>query len=143
MTIDEIYSNIRYNERLIDEYHAQRRQLEQQINELENLRIKFNNLQSRFGEHQERRRRSLDILRGSAISNQIIRKYGQGMSELLNSGEYFRAENGLYEARSRITRKIYDIDNQIEECESNQRYREARRAYWINELHRALDAQEG
>lgn len=143
MTIDEIYSNIRYNENLIDSYYAQRRRLEQQINELENLRNKFSSLQNRFCENQDRRRRNLNIFRGSSISNQIVQKYGQGMSDLLNSAAFFNAENGLSEARSRITRKIYDIDSQIDECDANRRYRENRRAYWIGELHRALEAQEG
>ena len=50
MTSDEIRSNIRYNENLIDQYIREKSGLEKQVEELEALRSKYSSLQSRFGE---------------------------------------------------------------------------------------------
>lgn len=143
MTIDEIYGNIHYNERLIDQYHGERRQLEMQIAELENLRNKFTQVQQRFAERQDSRKRGLQLFRSSGIQNQIVGRYVSGMEGLLAGWEFQNAYNGMDDAKYRINQKIRELDQKIDACDSNIQYRHQRRNYWISQLHAALAAEEG
>jgi peptidoglycan hydrolase CwlO-like protein len=143
MTVSEIYGNIRYNENLIDQYQAERRGLEAQIGELEALRNKFASLQERFGERQNSRRSNLQRFTNSGIHNQIIGRYFSGMSGLLSGWEFQNAYNGLDDAKYKINQKIRELDNKIDACEDNIRYRNQRRNYWLQQLYAAQAAEEG
>lgn len=143
MTVDEIYGNIRYNENLIDQYTNERRALEAQIEELDLLRSKYSGLQSRFEQRQQKRQSKLQSFLSSTLSNQILRKYYSGMNSLLTGTEYGNAYAGLGEAKSKITSQINRLDDEIDTCNANIRYRRERREYWLRELNAALAAQEG
>ena len=68
MTIEEIRSNIRYNENLIAQYSQEKRDLENQISELEALSAKYSGLQSRFGDRQQQRQNRLSFFLSSCLA---------------------------------------------------------------------------
>ena len=60
------------------------------------------------------------------------------MSGLLSGLEFNKAYEGLSEARNIINRKIWEIDDKIDECERQIAYRRSRRDYWHAQLAAAL-----
>lgn len=92
MTVEEISNQIRSYEQ---QYRVERRELQKEIDELEELHIKFNSLQGRFADKQQRRQSALQRLTGCHIRNQIIGKYFNGMGQLLSGREFNSAYSGL------------------------------------------------
>lgn len=138
MTISEIRSNIRYNENLIEQYSQEIKNLENQISELEALNEKYSNLQSEFGNRQQQRKNKLSFFLGSSLQNQILEKYYNGMNGLLNGFDFNNAYDGLSEAKSRIIRKINQLDAQLDNCKDMLAYRKTRRNYWKSQLANAM-----
>jgi len=134
MTVAEIRSNITYNENLIDQYTSQKRELERQIGELDLLASKFAGLQSRFGDRQSQRQSKLSLFLSSGLQNKILSRYYNGMSGLLGGADFNNAYNGLSDAKSKIHRKITELDQRIDECNNQISYRRGRREYWLSQL---------
>lgn len=142
MTKQEVYQNIRYNEDLvnsytrnlnnlrarvndlnaqIDSYNGQINQLDArirglrtQIDELKQLRIKYQGLQNEFADRQAKRwsRFTLNFSRGFHFK--FILSYISGMKNLLSGGEYRRAYDGLSAAVNTIAHKIRSIQEEID-----------------------------
>lgn len=138
MTIEEIRSNIRYNENLIDQYSREKRDLEKQISELEALSAKYSGLQSRFGDRQQQRQNRLSFFLSSCLQNQILKRYYNGMNGLLGGSDFNNAYDGLSEAKRIIIQKINQLDDQLDDCKERIAYRRRRRDYWKSQLATAM-----
>ncbi len=138
MTIEEVRSNIRYNEDLIDQFTAEKNGLYNQIEELEALGGKFTNLQTKFGDMQSARQQKLRSF--ATISNKIFSSYLAGMRDLLSNTEFQNTYDGLSTARGKVRAKIEEIARQISDCEEKIRYRREQAQYWRQQL-AALQAE--
>lgn len=134
MTIEELRSNIRYNENLIDQYSREKRDLEKQISELEALHAKYSGLQSRFGDRQQQRQNKLSFFLSSCLQNQILKRYYNGMNGLLGGSDFNSAYDGLSEAKRKINQKINQLDDQLDDCKERIAYRRMRCDYWKSQL---------
>ncbi len=143
MTANEIRNNIRYNENLIDQFYAEKAEIEKKIEELECLRTKFTTLQDNFGSKQEHRKQGLARFSQTTISNKIVAGYAAGMNELLNGTQFNNAFNGLSTARSTITAKIQELIQELHACEGRIEYRNGRKLYWQEQLRLALAKEVG
>lgn len=142
MTVNEIQNNIIYNENLIYQFNYEKREIEAQINELEQLREKFSTLQTNFGAKQEDRKRGLQHFSVSAISNKIFSSYFNGMTSLLNGYQFNDAYEGLSTAKQRINIKLNELIQNLSDCEDKITYRENRKIYWQEQLRVALTKVE-
>ncbi|MEE0931023.1 MAG: hypothetical protein UIM53_08485 [Acutalibacteraceae bacterium] len=134
MTISEIQSNINYNEGLIEQFYTEKRTLETQIDELEQLREKFTTLQNNFGSKQESRQQGLAKFTHTNINNKIFSNYFNGMTSLLSGRQFNDAYEGLSTAKQTINTKLQELMQNLTECEGNITYRENRKAYWQEQL---------
>lgn len=141
MTVSEIQSNISYNENLINQFYAEKEELETQIEELEQLRSKFSTLQNNFETKQSGRKRALLLFSAANVSNKITPTYYSGMNALLSGSEFNSADEGLSTAVQKINAQLSTLEQSLSTCESNLSYRKARKAYWQAQLIIAL-AQE-
>lgn len=138
MTIEEIRSNIRYNENLIAQYSQEKRDLENQISELEALSAKYSGLQSRFGDRQQQRQNRLSFFLSSCLQNQILKRYYNGMNGLLGGSDFNNAYDGLSEAKRKINQKINQLDDRLDDCKERIAYRRRRCDYWKSQLATAM-----
>lgn len=138
MTVEEIRSNIRYNESLIDQYSIEKQKIEKQIEELEEVRGKYANLQNRFGERQQQRQSKLAHLQNSKTQNSIFKKYYAGMNALLVGKDFSDTYDGLSEAKNKINRKINKLAQKCDDLNEKINYRKGRRDYWKTQLREAL-----
>ena len=106
MTTYQIRSNITYNENILDELRTEKREVERKLVELDALKVKVSNLQSRFGDKQEHRKTMLLGVTRSTIQNKILKTYYDGMNGLLSGTEFSNAYEGLSESKRRIDSKI-------------------------------------
>lgn len=138
MTVNEIRNNIIYNENLINQFYAEKRTIETQINELEQLRGKFTTLQNNFGTKQESRQQGLLRFSQVIVSNKIFSNYLEGMTSLLCGRQFNDAYNGLTTAKQKINTKLNELLQNLYDCEGRITYRENRRVYWQEQLRLAL-----
>lgn len=117
MKSDDIRRQIRENENIIGQYQAEIRELNAKIDELELLRNKLSNLQHRFADRQALRRRGVAKFLGNKAGCSVVRKYYDGMSELLTGREYGRAYDGLVEAKANAMKIIRELLDEIEKYE--------------------------
>lgn len=139
MTSSEIWWNIRYHEDLIGSYQYSIRQLENQIYQLQHLRGKFQNLQTNLVNKQVMRKNKLSNVFNSTLSLSMVRKYANGMQELLNGFEYSNAYNGLIQGQERINWKINTIQNEISSYNNKIAYSRNCIIYWQNQMQYAED----
>lgn len=114
MTSDQIRSEIVSCEKKIASARGRIRDLEEDQYELEQLAQKVRNLQSAFEERQDQRKQNLSAVLALTEVKSASRYY-EGMSGLLNSGEFTRADNALADDVSAIRRKQSAIGDEIEE----------------------------
>lgn len=114
MTSDQIRSEIVSCEKKIASAGGRIRDLEEDQYELEQLAQKVRNLQSAFEERQDQRKRNLSAVLALTEVKSAARYY-EGMSGLLNSGEFTRADNALADDVSAVRRKQREIGDEIEE----------------------------
>lgn len=138
MTVNEIRNNIIYNENLIDQFYAEKRRIETQIDELEQLRGKFTTLQNNFGAKQESRQQGLLRFSHAIVSNKIFSNYFNGMTSLLGGHQFNDAYNGLTTAKQKINNKLQELLENLSDCEGRITYRENRKIYWQEQLRLAL-----
>lgn len=138
MTVNEIRNNIIYNENLIEQFYAEKRTIEAQIDELEQLRGKFTTLQNNFGAQQESKQQDLLRFTHTIVSNKIFSNYFSGMTSLLSGHQFNDAYDGLTMAKQKINAKINDLRQNLYDCEARITYRENRRVYWQEQLRRTL-----
>lgn len=141
MTVEEIRSNIRYNENLIDQYISEKADLEKQIDELDLLKSKYSSVQTNFGDRQQQRQNKLASFLSSGVQNKILGRYYDGMNGLLTGTDFNNAYNGLSEAQQIISNKITQLDQQLDDCEGNLSYRRQRLSYWQSQLNIALSEE--
>lgn len=114
MTSDQIGSEIISCEKKIANARGRIRDLEEDQYELEQLALKIRNLQSEFEARQDQRKRKLSAVLALTEVKSASRYY-EGMSGLLNSGEFIRADNALSDDVSAVRGKQSEIDDEIEE----------------------------
>lgn len=114
MTSDQIRSEIISCEKKIANARGRIRDLEEDQYELEQLALKIRNLQSEFEARQDQRKRKLSAVLALTEVKSASRYY-EGMSGLLNSGEFTRADNALSDDVSAVRGKQSEIDDEIEE----------------------------
>ena len=114
MTSDQIRSEIISCEKKIANARGRIRDLEEDQYELEQLALKIRNLQSEFEARQDQRKRKLSAVLALTEVKSASRYY-EGMSGLLNSGEFIRADNALSDDVSAVRGKQSEIDDDIEE----------------------------
>ena len=114
MTSDQIRSEIISCEKKIANARGRIRDLEEDQYELEQLALKIRNLQSEFEARQDQRKRKLSAVLALTEVKSASRYY-EGMSGLLNSGEFIRADNALSDDVSAVRGKQSEIDDEIEE----------------------------
>lgn len=114
MTSDQIRSEIVSCEKKIASAGGRIRDLEEDQYELEQLALKIRNLQSEFEARQDQRKRKLSAVLALTEVKSASRYY-EGMSGLLNSGEFIRADNALSDDVSAVRGKQSEIDDEIEE----------------------------
>lgn len=146
----DVENNIRYNENLIRQYQKSINQLHAKINnsnnqinkynnnialqkneinkfnlqidELRNLKKKYQNLQDIFSQKQHQRIRTINKGLSYCNSLQAIEHYKSDINALLRNQEYFSAFNQLSSAISIITDKINQISNQINSAQMDIAY---------------------
>lgn len=138
MTVNEIRNNIIYNENLIEQFYAEKRAIESQIDELEQLRDKFTTLQNNFGAKQESRQQGLLRFSHAIVSNKIFSNYLNGMTSLLGGQQFNDAYDGLTTAKQKINTKLNELLQNFNDCEGRISYRENRKIYWQEQLKLAL-----
>ena len=134
MTRQEIYNNIRYNENLVNQYlntinrlnstisdlnsqisnceyqisqlNSEIRNRQSQISELNQLRNKYQKLQTDFADRQS--------VRINSFNSNFSRNVNVGMRSLLSGNEYRNAYNGISAAIHTISNKIYAIESEID-----------------------------
>ena len=138
MTSDEIRGKIRYYEQLIAGYIEEKVQREKELEELDLLKAKVSDLQSRFGDHQAQRQRNLSMLAAMPQRNRIYPAYCSGMQELLEGKLFARTYEGLTDARQKVTGKQSDITGLLEDCERRIQSAKSSAEYWKARLQEAL-----
>ncbi|HJC37697.1 MAG TPA: hypothetical protein H9757_01320 [Candidatus Mediterraneibacter faecigallinarum] len=114
MTSDQIRSEIIGCEKKIANARGRIRDLEEDQYELERLAMKIRNLQSEFEARQDQRKRKLSAVLALTEVKSAARYY-EGMSGLLNSREFVRADNALTDDVSAIRGKQREIEDEVEE----------------------------
>lgn len=142
MTVERIKSNIWYYNDLIERNRGEISRLEKQIEELDSLKLKYTNLHTRFGEVQQHRQSQLNKVLSSTIENKILRKYYDGMNNLLTGSKFSDASNGLLEAKQIINRKMTDLEGRLDQYEGYLTSNTQMRNYWKGQLNLALSAME-
>ena len=140
MTKQEVRNNIKYNERLVDEFQrkvntlnkkisdlnsqiksydtkinelrSKQKKLKDQIEELEQLKKKFQKLKEDFAARQAARRNKLKSMSNASWGVRFISSYFNGMSDFLDGAEYRRAYNGINSALEEIQKKINGFDSE-------------------------------
>lgn len=138
MTVDSIRNNIIYNENLVDQFYAEKKSIEAQIDELEQLRGKFTTLQNSFVAKQESRKQGLLRFSHANVSNKIFSNYLSGMTSLLGGRQFNDAYDGLTTAKQKINAKQNELLQNLNDCEGRIIYRENRKVYWQEQLRLAL-----
>ena len=141
MTIQEINSNIDYNEKLIAEYSGKKRAVQKQIEESELLLCKYSTLSKRFENKQSQRKSILKHITSDKLRNRTMQRYFVGMEGLLDGNEYQETREGLCEAQHRIKVKIIQLDTLIDEYDQVIRYRKERREYWKAQLKLVVEGE--
>ncbi len=190
MTRAEVQENIRYNERLLTQYQNQVNdiqhkihslesqasslysqksgyisdinKLEKQIDELNQLKRKYQTLQDDFYSRQAKRLNRLGTIDSQNLKVKFINSYVDGMKLLLSGSEYKAAYNNLTESKEIIAKEINSIQRRIDNlkntvvsvereidskqnsinsyrsqrstAESNLSYRKQRITYWRKQL---------
>ncbi len=143
MTVNEIRNNIRNNENLIEKVHSEKVSIENMISELEQLRTKFDILQTDFGSKQDSRQQGLSMFKQISIGNKIFSAYLSGMTDLLNGTEFNNAYDGLTVAKGKITTKIQELFQELSDCEGRIIYYQNRKNYWEEQLRLVQEQGEG
>ena len=112
MTSDQIRSEIIGCEKKIANARGRIRDLEEDQYELERLAMKIRNLQSEFEARQDQRKRKLSAVLALTEVKSAARYY-EGMSGLLNSREFVRADNALTDDVSAIRGKQREIVEEL------------------------------
>lgn len=141
MTSDEIRGKIQYYEQLIAGYMEEKVQREKELEELDLLKARVSDLQSRFGDRQAQRQRSLSMLAAMPQRNRIYPAYCSGMQELLTGQMFVRTYEGLTDARQKVAGKQGDIMSLLEDCERRIRSADSSMAYWKARLQETLAAE--
>ena len=97
----------------------QKNKLYTQINELNYLKSKYQNLQSKFSQRQTSRINTLNSNFSRELNVQFIKSYVKGMSSLLGGNEYRNAYNGLTNAINVISDKIKSLQRQIDSIQGD------------------------
>lgn len=134
MTSSEIRNNIRYNENLINQYNAEKCNINNKLDELECLRNKFSTLQNDFGNRQYRRQQSLSVYSSKKLQNKIFGSYCIGMSSLLKGVEFNNTYEGLSFAKQKINKKMQELLNNLSNCESKIANAVSQKEYWKAQL---------
>lgn len=134
MTSSEIRNNIQYNENLINQYNAEKRNINNKLDELECLRDKFSTLQNDFGNRQFRRQQNLSIYSSKRLQNKIFASYCTGMGSLLRGTEFNNAYEGLSYAKQKINVKIQELIGDLSSCERKIANANAQKEYWKAQL---------
>ena len=138
LTSVQIREKIRYYEELISQYTDEKSKKEDDHIELEHLKIKVANLQTRFGERQSQRKSSLAVLAAMPQRNRIYPTYCNGMSELLSGREFNKSYDGLTTAGQNVKKEIENVSDMIDDYERKISSANSQREYWKSQLRAAL-----
>lgn len=138
MTSEQIREKIRYYERLIAQYTEQKTKKEEDLYELERLKIKVTDLQTRFEQRQDCRKKNLAVLAAMPQRNRIYPAYCNGMQELLSGQEFIGSYNGVSEAGERVRKEAQNVSDQIESYENRINAASSKKEYWKSQLRTAL-----
>lgn len=140
MTSSEIFENIRYYENLKEKALSERRQLYNNLEDLEILRRRLLSLQDDFVSKNNVRKQKLQSVGLSGLSISFIPKYIQGMNSLLGGNDYNKAINGIDTALKKTAYKIDLTDTEVKKTESNIAQYDAKICYWHSQLQYAQDS---
>lgn len=138
LTSVQIREKIRYYEELISQYTDEKSKKEDDLFELEHLKIKVANLQTRFGERQSQRKSSLAVLAAMPQRNRIYPTYCNGMSELLSGLEFNKSYDGLTTAGQKVKKELESVSDMIDDYERKISSANSQREYWKSQLRAAL-----
>ena len=143
MTRAEVQNNIRYNERLVTQYQNQvndfqrkisslesqiralnsqkadyaskENKMKKQIDELTQLRKKYESLQTNFSNRQSKRMKNFNANFSHSLNVNFIKSYVTEMKTLLSGSEYKKAYNGLTTAIEKISTQITSLRKQADD----------------------------
>lgn len=120
------------------------RKLEQQHDELTELRSRYEYIQDCFVSRQRKRVTALHKSFTKAVSLNMIKSYVIGMEELLNGAEYKETVNGINDAIEGILRKRREIQRRMDNEEQQYELTLRQVNYWETELQKVqMRALEG
>lgn len=132
MTRGEINSNIRYNENLVRSYQRTIQNLNDQIRELNTLKLNIQSYQREFA-NKERNRKNRLLQGAVGVNFKFVDSYVTAMINLMTGIEYQRAYNGLTEAVQRIDGELRRLSGEIITNNKQLLYRRNRITYWKNQ----------
>lgn len=138
LTSAQIREKIQYYEEVISQYTDEKSKKEEDLFELECLKTKVKNLQTRFGERQGQRKRNLAVLAAIPQRNRIYPAYCSGMSELLSGWEFNKSYDGLTSAGQKVKKESENVADMIDEYERKISSANSQREYWKSQLRAAL-----
>ena len=142
MTLEEIRSNIRYNEGLLNQYSTQKGNIERKLTGLDTLKQKISALQFDLEKRQEERIKHLCKYDLKPIRNKIYSRYFEGMHDLLSGTQFHHVYEGLTSAKQITQNRIHQVLQELNECEG--RISQCRESidYWNMQL-KLLPSEEG
>ena len=124
---------------MVESYENQIKTLEEQVNNLENLKSKFITLQYNFGARQDVRKKYLAGVSSKTAQIKTASQYYSGMTDLLNSSEFLNAYDGLSDGKDAILREQDKLFTQIEDLSAELNNRRQRITYWQTKLRTIKD----
>ena len=134
MTRQEVYNNIAYNERIVENCNNAIRCLNAKIDKLNALLKKYGKLQSDFEARQRKRAIGLNNFSNAKISLKFAKSYYESMKGMINGASYVNTVNGLKSAQEQISKEIRVLQNEVNENNRTLQYRLQRIQYWKEQL---------
>lgn len=141
VTLTMAKSKYYYYSNQVDSYNKTIIELDEQYDEIRQLKSRFDSTQSSFHSSQQKLLSKFHSSFGGVYQIRVMKAYQNGMSDLLTGIDYQKASSGLETAISIIENKRKELLSKIEQYEGLRQTAINNRNYWA-EIIRTLQVEE-
>ena len=141
----QIQQEIYRCENQLSDLEAQQRLLEERLNDLNRLQMRFNDVRSSFESRQQARLNALSGIARLMSTSRAARAYHDGMAALLSGSSYKHVSNGLSDGVVAIQQNVKSTSNELDSVrrQVNAVRNRVERLYEQYRLALAVEMQQG
>lgn len=117
--------------------------LEDQYEEVAQVKRDFSRLQDNFGSHQTYMKTNFDTIFGGDYTIRVMQTYQKDMPAIMSGSEYKTASTGLETGMGIIEEKLQYLRNRLNECDTALTKARGNMNYWAGQVYQLQQGTEG